>query len=353
MTLNQKMAKLRESLGENPDIEEASALCKQSLTKLDKSKLWQKGQFAMGHNKALEDAYNAAETKKAKGHVLTAWSLDPDGKGIFKTVTAGIQTNHSVLQTNRWVGQSKALQDWTPEELDAHLKSGRFSCKEDPDTPGVWLYKDNKDITQTKKIDKERKITGMQQTEVEGEDYELFQSLYDSCCLGLTDQAFEIGAEAWSLVPSVKGAKGESKGKGKGKTKGPGHDSDPDPDPTKGKGKGKGKEITEDTANSKGKQALSLVQKTALMLEEDRAKVKGSSYWNKKIQAQFVSHEAALEEFQVKIKKALISELYSSNIDSFKKLLTTAVMAVKGFNDFKKEHSNIASSAASVRADED
>ena len=46
MTLTDKMAKLRDSLGEG-DIDEAMQLSQQNLTKLDRSKLWQKAKYAM------------------------------------------------------------------------------------------------------------------------------------------------------------------------------------------------------------------------------------------------------------------------------------------------------------------
>lgn len=351
LSLNQKMIKLRESLGENPDIAAAMGAYKAGTSKLDKSKLWQKAQTEMKHNPALKEAYEAAPTKGAQGKVLTAWSLDPDGTaGIFKTVTASLGTKSTVMQASKWVGYSKLLQDWTDTEIEAHLKSGRFASKEDPDTPGVWIYKDQKDISQLKQIEKTKRITGAQQQEIEDEEVDVFQALYDSCCLGLSEQSFEMGNEAWSF-----GTIAGKGGKGKGK-----HVEIRDMPfvqggSQKGSGQGKGKaavEITLETANSKGKQALNLVQKTALTLEEDRAKVKASSYWNKKIGAQFSSHESDLEDFAKNLKKALVSEMYASNMEAFKKLLASAVMCVKGFNDFKKEHANI-SSAASVKADDE
>jgi hypothetical protein len=79
-TLVDKMHRLRQSQVTN--LADAQTLVKNNLTKLDKSKMWQKAQTAMKGDKDLKADYDAAGTKAKQSQVLTAWYLDPS-KDIF------------------------------------------------------------------------------------------------------------------------------------------------------------------------------------------------------------------------------------------------------------------------------
>ena len=347
MTLEEKMAKLRASGAET--IEELQAKAKGTLSRLDRTKLWQKAKVQMKSNPTLKEDYTKATSKTEQSKVLLAFNLDPSMSGVYRTVSATIRGEHAVNKAEKWVSWKALSNVFTDEEITAHLKSGRISERESVDTPGVWEYMDNKDITVTKGVRKIKETSGKQEIEVSEEETELFRSLYDSCVLGLADKSLAIEG-IWDFGSgksgSGKGGKLAILSGGKGGKGGKGGEGPPAPTPKP--------DVTAETAAARGKLCVSLLQKTSLALAEDMVNVKKTTYWNKHLQMQFQSYSQELKGYTDKVTVKLLKTDFGNQagLEQFKQLLAKAVVAVKAVQEFKAGHKKISTSASTKGEDD-
>lgn len=225
MSLEDKLHMLRKSTKEVGG-DGAVALAKKQLTPLDRSKMWSKVQTEMKTNAQLKEQYDAAQGKDAKGKVITAWHLDPEGGPIFKNITKNIQAEQTLRKKEKWESMKSMSMRFDQEEIELHIKSGRISERESLTTPGVWEYKDNGDLEVERVVKKGKVLARQQNCEADSEDD--FSSLFDGTMMGLTNQSISgLGLEAWTEGTGTKGkGKGDDieitilKGKGKGKHKG-------------------------------------------------------------------------------------------------------------------------------------
>ena len=285
--------------------------------------------------------YEAATTKGEKSKVITAFFLDPAKTSIYRTVSTTMSSERLLTKTEKWITQKDIDLKWTELEIAAHLKSGRLITREDPMTAGVWEYQDSADISMHRHVSKKKAESGNQDSVVAPEDVDEWKSLFDSCVLGLTNSAFEIGQYAWNESGST--GKGSSlatvKGKGKGKNTQPTPSPPADPDP-------------ENTASTKAKQCIGLLDKKMLALEEDQHVVKRTFYYTPALKKQYAMLANKLDETKTKLKKALLGEQFKgTKLEPFKVMLANAVMVVKEGTDFIREHKGFSDKMSQVGED--
>jgi hypothetical protein len=145
MTIDEKIAALRKSVqSEGVDAAIAGAAV---LSKLDRSKIWQKAQTAMKGDPQLKADYESASQagKAAQTRLLLAWRLDPAKGEIYHSCKQSMVDQKDMTKTLKWISHKEALDKWGEEELNLHLASGKVSWREDPITPGIYEYRNNHD----------------------------------------------------------------------------------------------------------------------------------------------------------------------------------------------------------------
>ena len=136
----------------------------------------------------------------------------------------------SLEKDNTWKSETKMLQEWTWEELQAHLGSGRILWKEDEYTPGVYVYKDTQSWKRLTTAKRNKKWQMGQEQERDDENLGKFKQLYDQEALALGTSASSW--EGNTAAIALKGlGKGKSLGKGKGLVKGEDGNADDPPPP--------------------------------------------------------------------------------------------------------------------------
>ena len=123
----------------------------------------------------------------------------------------GTSALHRVSLEKDWKSEAKMLQEWTWEELQVHLGSGRILWKEDEYTPGVYVYKDTQSW---KRLTTAKRNMGQEQ-ERDDENLGKFKQVYDQEALALG-----TSASSWEGNTAAIALKGLRKGKGLGKGKG-------------------------------------------------------------------------------------------------------------------------------------
>ena len=136
MTLAEKM---EVAAGEaEGDEDQAAKNLKKSLTPAEKQSVWSKHQTHLKHNpkdaKALQKA-----SKNEKGLAAAKWLMQKDGKKHL-TTAAKVAASQALKKAEEWMSEKAILKRWSPQELQAHLASGRVVWREDPYTPGVFEY---------------------------------------------------------------------------------------------------------------------------------------------------------------------------------------------------------------------
>ena len=177
------------------------------------------GRFNTARAKDAELDREASQTPKSMLRQLTsAWVLDPAKGEIFKALTNSITATSTLQKTSFWESEKSILKKWTKEELDLHLQSGRIQWREDPSTPGVYEYKDTKQVSETKTIDKTKRLGMKQQGEVTEEQWEeeskSFEQLWTTTSLD-SYGAFMLRDDE-GKGSSGSGSKSKGKGRGKG-----------------------------------------------------------------------------------------------------------------------------------------
>ena len=263
--------------------------------------------------------------------MLLAWRLDPTKGNMYRSLTESISNIKRVEKKERWIGSMEAASKWTQPEIEAHVWSGRLSERECPQTPGVWEYRDNFDLTFKHEVEKSKVVGGKQKIAMDDDEehHDDWETLFNGIDVSLNDRALKLADALERPTP----AKGKGKGKltdsggltiellkGKGKGKRHGKDDRVLPDP----------KITDPTeaAVSKAKQAIMLMEKTIMALEEDMANVARSKYMNPKLKAAFMAYVAKLQTAKNKVKTNM-AKVKDLDLESFKTIVQGGVAVVK------------------------
>ena len=82
---------------------------------------------------------------------------DPSARGYLHT-SQSVNCGEPLEKDDTWKSETKMLQEWTWEELQAHLSSGRILWKEDEYTQGVYVYKDTQVLEKTHHCQEEQEV---------------------------------------------------------------------------------------------------------------------------------------------------------------------------------------------------
>ena len=219
-SLNDKLALLR---GSSIPTAEKLKLMNQKLSHPDWNKLNGRFRTAIANDPDLEET--ASQTPKIMMRALTAaWVIDPQKGEFFKNVACSISATATLTRDLKWESHKAMLKKWTQDELDLHINSGRIAWREDPNTPGVWEYKDTKNMTETRTITKSKYKSHNQNTEMVEDEFEQENK-------ELEGQWNDTSVDSWWVYsyngqPPDGGSKGGGKssvmagvkGKGKGNT---------------------------------------------------------------------------------------------------------------------------------------
>ena len=136
MTLAEKMEVAAEEA--EGDEDQAAENLKKSLTPAEKQSVWSKHQTHLKHNPKEAKALQKA-SKNEKGVAAAKWLMQKDGKK-YLTTAAKVVASQALKKAEEWQSEKAILKRWSPQELQAHLASGRVVWREDPYTPGVFEY---------------------------------------------------------------------------------------------------------------------------------------------------------------------------------------------------------------------
>ena len=127
-------------------------------------------------DKELKTSHELALSRSEKRNLIAAFFLDPTKGPVFQHLSRQITTSQTLTKVEKWESTKEVRQKWTDDELEAMLASGRYICREDPYSPGVWEYRDTQKIEAQKKLDRtkvfSRKHDGDLQPENKDQDDE-------------------------------------------------------------------------------------------------------------------------------------------------------------------------------------
>ena len=132
-------------------VHEKVELLNQSLPLKDWNKL--NGRYNTAKKRNPEVAALAEQHAGNKKHrtMVACLALDPTMQDVWQEMKHTVTGSQALTKTDEWISWTKMLKDWTEEEIQLHLQSGRFSQRECPDTAGVWELKDNNKV-KTEKV---------------------------------------------------------------------------------------------------------------------------------------------------------------------------------------------------------
>ena len=210
MTLQEKVEKATEE----EDPEAAAESLKKMMSKQEHSKVWGQHQTFLKSQSKQQQKEHEGKTKKEKSQAVAMWFLEKKApKFHHQSQEVGAQTSH--LQREKWVSWKKLLEEWTEDEIWAHLDSGRIRGRESS-TWGVWEYTDTQDVEKLKKAFKGNTWKQGMEYQPTSEDELVFQEQWSK---GASSMLQRLGNTGHALQKGNEKGKGKSKGKGKGKGK--------------------------------------------------------------------------------------------------------------------------------------
>lgn len=327
MTLEEKVQAACE---EAPDDQEAAAVVLyDKMNKNEKACAWSKHQGALRQKSQEEQSEHAALSKKDKGVAAAAYILEKKGKQYIAAMKK-VSSSELVKQQDTWKSELEMLAKWTPDELEAHIQSGRVHWRECPGTWGVYEYKDTQDVSRELSWKRKNEFQEGREFEPEEEDLEKFKELY-----GLD----------WKSLPVEDKPKGSGKGQGPGKGLGKGKQ--------KGSGKGKNrgqeqKQLSQEEALAESlkacKRARNMVNCQKADLEAALEKAKGQLSKSGKVTATSLLEELG-KAFNL-LKKVLGSN--TPEVGKLKEVLLDTAKTIKAAKDHTKELKQLANKTQSV-----
>ena len=155
MTLDQKLDMWKKE-GLTPDqLKDKAKL----LTKLEKSKIWNRHNTACKNDSTLKDDHDNASGKEAKGLLALAWNLDKADACLYQTMRETVTTREVLRKTNEWLTWSATSAEKGEQEATKMLESGRIIWQACPKTPNLFEYQDTMKITGSKTVEKMRSRT--------------------------------------------------------------------------------------------------------------------------------------------------------------------------------------------------
>ncbi|CAL1149973.1 unnamed protein product [Cladocopium goreaui] len=218
LTLDEKVKKATE---EANTAEEAAIVLKDSLTKDESAKLWSKHKTYLKGKEEEKEAHEQLG-KKEKGLEVVLWFLKHK-KGVFFHTETSKEASETLTKGEKWVSEHKMLQDFSKDEFEQHLASGRVKWRSDPWTPGIYQYCDQGDLTKQVQLKKKHKVTVGQEREMDdAEDEKEFMSYWGKGSLASMQEAEVAFKGQGPALTKGKGQGALTKGKGSRGSKGRG-----------------------------------------------------------------------------------------------------------------------------------
>ena len=341
MTLHEKMeAAAEEASG---DEDQAAENLKKSMTAAEKQSVWSKHQTHLKHNPKEQKALQKA-SKQEKGIAAAKWLMQKDGKK-YLTTAAKVAASQALKKAEQWMSERAILKRWSPEELQAHLGSGRVVWREDPWTPGVYEYQDTQNWSREVEMKRQKKWESGCDHDPDEDAQAQFQQLYDN-------EAMSLGV---ADIGSYKG-KGPSLGKGnhalgKGKAKGKGKRHPTQLAIEDGSVEDDEDEEEEEDEDEQVKKALKKVRKARDMVTTTQSNLeealkKAKSQLSTKGKGNALQQQLKLEKHLKALKEVLLKKTHTST--GLKKLLGEVATVIKTAKDEVKELQQLANRAKSV-----
>ena len=165
--------------GEEETEEAAVEALKGTMSKQDHSKAWGQHNTWLKKQPKEEQEAHAQKSKKEKGEAVVLWLLKTKVQR-FQHHSQEVKGTSSTLQKERWVSLKSILKQWSEDELDAHLESGRILARQCKKTPGVWEYCDTEDEEKIRKASKIKSLKQGQEYEPDENDDEEFGNMWKS-----------------------------------------------------------------------------------------------------------------------------------------------------------------------------
>ena len=205
LTLGERVAMAAEEETEEAAVESL----KEGMTKKDHSQAWGQHNTWLKKQPKEEQEAHAKLDKKEKGAAVCLWLLKKN-VARFQHHSQEVKGSSAVLQKERWVSLKTILKQWSEDELDAHLESGRILARQCKKNPGVWEYCDTEDEEKIRKASKIKSLKQGQEYVPDENDDEEFGNMWQSS-----------GHSQMQRLCDDKG-KGGAKGSGKALREGPG-----------------------------------------------------------------------------------------------------------------------------------
>ena len=344
MSLKEKMEKLLADVDPAKRDEVMDTLA-DSLSKLDKSKIWGQHNTALGQGDPKAKQEFDDLPKKDKGKASLLWYLQHKGPERFRTMTMEMSARNTFVKTEKWVSEKKMLDEFGQTSFDRHLASGRIIWRQCKVTPGEYEYQDTADEVKTRTVVKSKTLQEGQEFKVDEAD-KLFLELFAEA---ETENCFPQKA-LWEATESdiSKGGKGKGKlpgpkGKGKGKQLAI-ENGDPEEEPEEPK-EPTPEELLAD-ALQKARKMRDLCGATVANMEEQLAAVAKSKYWSKQAQKDAAALKDAVAQAHDILKKVVVKK--NPTLEEVKEKIVAAATAVKTANGQIKDIRMIASKASSV-----
>ena len=339
MSLAQKMQKIAEDAS---TPEEGALMLKDSVSKLENSKIWCKHQTYLKNNPDEKEKFDQL-SKKEKGHQAALWCLQQNVPK-FMHMSESLEQSATLDKRERWETEMEMLTRFSSQELECHLESGRVVWRYDPWTPSCVQYQDMQDVTKTTSVKRSRNMTEGQELEQNEETEDQWQAYKSKDFNAHMLEIHGWGAKGKSLTKGAGKGKSLSKGKGKGVKKGgplPIEDGDPDPEEEKTPeqewqsclGKVKRARDASNSALSDLEQAMqkcSLAKRLTKTTKQDAEKI------SKQLQQQIAQ-----------LKSVLLKKEHSMSLDKVKALLLSSAKKIKEVKEEAKDFLQLANKATS------
>ena len=332
LTLGERVA----MAGEEETEEAAMGKLKETMTKQDHSKAWgQHNTWSKKQPKEEQEAH-AQKSKKEKSEAVVLWLLKTKVQR-FQHHSQEVKGSSSFLQKERWVSLKSILKQWSEDELDAHLESGRILARQCKKNPGVWEYCDTEDEEKIRKASKIKSLKQGQEYEPDENDDEEFGTMWQSSghsqMQRMCDDAKGTGKGGGKALKEGKG-RGQKRGQLALKDKeGEEEDEEKEPNPED--------EMKE--AMKKAKRARDLTQSQSTDLED--ALVKASPLLTKEGKRKGLEQQQELQKLLQQLKAVCSKE--NLPLTKLKDLLVEVGRVQKDSKDTIKELKHLANRAPS------
>ena len=174
MSLKDKVKSALEAAGAGEE-EKAAELLKQSLTKIEHSKVWNQYNAARRNNPEIEDTL--AKGKKEKGLQAALWFVKTSATKVMSMQMA-CASNDKVMLKEEWQSE-KEMRDKFGDEFQCHLNSGRILWRTDPFTSDCYQYKDQGNFSRTREYGRGKNLQLGQEYEADDDIHNSFKAIFD------------------------------------------------------------------------------------------------------------------------------------------------------------------------------